>query len=98
MPRAETIDVHIDTLPYLPPLPQSVLDKRTLIREQLDAIGTGTNLKCACGKNFPVVRMYRCLYCGVWFCVTCAELHFGQTRAEYREKNPDHWGTNKRAT
>jgi hypothetical protein len=91
MLRAETTAVHIDTLPYLPPVPQDVLDKRALIRRQLDAVTGDSAIECACKRYFPAARMYRCLYCGVWFCATCAEVHFGQTRAEYREKHPDHW-------
>jgi hypothetical protein len=91
MPRAETVVVHIDTLLYLPPPPQDVLDKRMLIRRQLDAVTGGYAIECICGRHFAMTRMYRCLYCGVWFCATCAEVHFGQTRAEYREKHPDHW-------
>lgn len=32
---------------------------------------------CPCGKTLSVVRMYRCLHCGLWWCKKCAKLHFG---------------------
>jgi hypothetical protein len=31
----------------------------------------------SCGVRLYLVRAYRCLYCGVWFCRVCAQLHFG---------------------
>ena len=40
-------------------------------------------IECVCGLKFRVDEMYRCLYCGEWFCTECAEAHFGKTRAEY---------------
>ncbi|MFI3137197.1 MAG: hypothetical protein QX197_10520 [Methylococcaceae bacterium] len=34
-------------------------------------------IRCNCGKFPAWMFMYRCLYCGVWFCSDCAEHHFG---------------------
>jgi hypothetical protein len=35
-----------------------------------------------CGKTLPIWMMFRCLYCGFYFCQSCAEKHFGKTRAQ----------------
>ncbi len=39
---------------------------------------------CFCGTCAPLRWMYRCLYCGEFYCQRCAEVHFGKTRAEYQ--------------
>ncbi|MCP4700498.1 MAG: hypothetical protein GY862_27150 [Gammaproteobacteria bacterium] len=43
-------------------------------------------LTCPCDKKAPIVRMFQCLYCNVWFCKTCAEQHFGKTVAQYKQE------------
>lgn len=54
------------------------------IRESKD--NPGSVIKCGCGKKQPMRFMYRCYYCGVFFCFTCAADHFGQTRQEYYDQ------------
>lgn len=44
-------------------------------------------ISCPCSRRLALVKAYKCLYCGVWFCHSCAEEHFGKTVAEYREEN-----------
>lgn len=39
-------------------------------------------IRCGCNKLVRWIYMYRCLYCGVWYCADCAEVHFGKKRAE----------------
>lgn len=34
-------------------------------------------IRCGCNKFISWMFMYKCLYCGVWFCKDCAEQHFG---------------------
>ena len=36
-----------------------------------------------CERATGLNVMYRCLYCGIWYCEPCAEKHFGQTIAAY---------------
>jgi len=36
-----------------------------------------TTIHCNCGNVRHWTRVFRCLYCGVWFCQECAEEHFG---------------------
>ena len=45
-------------------------------------------ITCRCGRERSIMLMYQCLYCKEWYCDTCAEQHFGQTVAEYREQHP----------
>lgn len=39
-----------------------------------------------CNNRISIAFAYKCLYCNYWFCATCAELHFGKTRKEYKEE------------
>ncbi len=51
---------------------------RVIKKQESDEIPTKfTRIRCVC-NNFVIWRyMYRCLYCGIWFCEACAEEHFG---------------------
>ena len=44
------------------------------------------------GLKLPIWLAYRCLYCGFYFCQSCAESHFGKSRGqnanESKEKKP----------
>lgn len=40
-------------------------------------------MQCICGRTLPVAFLFKCLYCGIWYCQKCAEIHFGETREEY---------------
>lgn len=44
----------------------------------------GETVMCPCGKTIKVKDAYRCLYCRVYFCGTCAERHFGMSRRRYK--------------
>ncbi len=55
------------------------------LKEQcLDAANKGT-ITCSCGLKRALVMAYKCLYCGEWFCFTCAEIHFGKPVHKWRE-------------
>lgn len=61
-------------------------EKKSLLREQwTEAVDQG-KIHCACGQVRALVMAYRCLYCGAWFCVPCAEVHFGMTMRQWKEK------------
>jgi hypothetical protein len=54
------------------------------LKEQLrDAFETGAVNCPTCGTRRGIEIVYRCLYCGFWFCFECAEKHFGQTFQEH---------------
>ena len=38
---------------------------------------TNVKIRCGCLRLDKMLYMYRCLYCGIWFCKSCAEEHFG---------------------
>jgi hypothetical protein len=37
-----------------------------------------------CGKWVRIDKAYKCLYCEFWFCLTCAEIHFGKTKEQHK--------------
>lgn len=43
----------------------------------------GSKPCCPHGLRIPCWKLYRCVYCGFFFCESCAEIHFGKTRAAY---------------
>ena len=54
-------------------------ERVVLCKQWEDAVVLRT-IDCAgCQRLRAVECAYRCLYCGGWFCVSCAEIHFGQT-------------------
>lgn len=50
------------------------------------AKGEQPKVQCPCGLTAPLRFLYRCLYCGAFFCKKCAEEHFGKTREEYQRR------------
>jgi|GEM_PF-2517759 len=45
-----------------------------------------SQVKCRCGHKAPVYAMYRCYYCGEFYCEKCAPIHYGKTREEYKKE------------
>ncbi len=43
---------------------------------------------CPCGRERGLPYVYKCLYCGIYYCEPCAEAHFGKTKEQYRLENP----------
>ena len=54
--------------------------KRVLTRRQIESVRLGEYVPCPCGRKIDLSAAYKCLFCGVWFCRTCAERHFGPQR------------------
>jgi hypothetical protein len=52
-----------------------------------EAKGAQPRVTCGCGLRAPIRFLFKCLYCECFFCDKCAEVHFGETRAEYRRRN-----------
>lgn len=50
------------------------------------AQGISPMVTCECGLSAPLRFLHRCLYCGCFFCIVCAEVHFGETRDEYQAR------------
>jgi hypothetical protein len=53
--------------------------KKQLLREQYAEASNDGSIHCVCGRIRALTMAFRCLYCGVYFCRSCAEIHFGMT-------------------
>ena len=40
-------------------------------------------VECECGVSADPLELFRCLYCGIYYCAQCAERHFGASREEW---------------
>lgn len=58
-------------------------EKKKILAEQWKLAVNEGYIYCPCGQARGLVKAFRCLYCGVWFCQPCAEQHFGQTVKEW---------------
>ena len=45
--------------------------------------------RCYCGMEIYIPLVFKCLYCGEYYCQPCAEEHFGKTRAEWAKEEPE---------
>lgn len=61
-------------------------EKKKLLQDQWNEACEKGTIHCACGQIRSVLLAYRCLYCGMWLCVNCAEVHFGLTIQQWIEK------------
>ena len=65
--------------------------KRTIMRDQIQHLVTAPREQqifitcCACNHRAVVWMMYRCLYCGCFYCKECGQIHFGQRKPEIAE-------------
>lgn len=50
---------------------------RTIADQYREVKDVDARVTCPCGNELPLVEAFRCLYCEVWFCLGCAEEHFG---------------------
>jgi len=60
---------------------REILATRRTIREQLRHVMSTprqVNVPCGCGRNVELWKMFRCYYCGQFFCRECAPGHFGK--------------------
>lgn len=64
------------------------INKIDTICSQLKMAEMDGAIKCGCGTEHHVENAFRCLYCLEWYCMVCAEKHFGKTREEYRKEDP----------
>ena len=53
-----------------------------VVRKQLAQImANSTWVDCGfCESAYPLWKLYRCYYCGIWICENCAPRHFGKKR------------------
>lgn len=77
-------------------------EKRAMLRRQIQYLITAPPEQqiritcCACSQRAVVWMMYRCLYCGLFYCKSCAEIHFGQRKPTFDEDLPNYRGQARR--
>lgn len=62
-------------------------EKKKRLKDQWSTAHKNQIIQCGCGVIRHVMIAYRCLYCGEWFCMNCAEVHFGKTIKCWREEH-----------
>jgi hypothetical protein len=62
--------------------PSEIHIQRLLLKQAYDMDLTGKT-QCGCGKEVNALNSFRCVYCGQFLCVKCAEEHFGVTSEAY---------------
>ena len=65
---------------------------RKQLKYLIEDRSTWIKIFCAeCGKRAVYWMMFRCLYCGLYYCKTCAQVHFGaRLPNEYVELEEEH--------
>lgn len=63
----------------------STPEKRVQVARQLRVAMRGGAPPCGCGNKPPWWKLYRCYYCGAWYCEACAPGHFGGKRPTFVE-------------
>ena len=59
-------------------------DNRVKLEKQHKEAHADNSTDCAdCGFHRWIGYLYKCLYCGLWFCPSCAETHFGKTLSDW---------------
>jgi len=60
--------------------------RQTVVQEAQGMTIRMATVTCECGWERALVKMYKCLYCEMWMCIRCAEIHFGKTIEQYNEE------------
>lgn len=69
---SETFSVH-----ERPTTRQGVEALRERVREAAREALSGSVACAGCGVVQPLRIMFRCYFCGLWFCHVCGRVHFG---------------------
>jgi len=70
--------------------PHSVTQvQQTVDQEAQNITVRMATVTCQCGWERALVKMYKCLYCEMWMCILCAEIHFGKTIQQYNAEKKD---------
>ena len=63
---------------------KDALENLSVLRGQLEQAKRCEKFPCVkiscakCAKRVSLFMLFKCLYCGLWFCKSCAERHFGE--------------------
>lgn len=61
--------------------------QRFVEAQRKQAKGPQPSITCQCGWYQPIRFFYKCLYCKMWMCQRCAEVHFGKTVEQWHAEN-----------
>ena len=65
----------------------SLTDEKHIVFQHVELTSIGLS-RCRCGSQIdPFDTSVKCLYCAEWFCLTCAEDHFGETRQGWKDNH-----------
>ncbi len=65
-------------------MPQIPKETKDFAKQQWEqAKGTQPIVQCECGLKAPIRFLYKCLYCKMFLCENCAEIHFNKTIEEF---------------
>lgn len=82
MPERITLQGYLDV--------SKSLDETRTVHEQVTALSKGKEIECGCGfRSRSPLQLWRCFYCGAFFCWQCAEKHFGATLEEHDKKESE---------
>jgi len=64
--------------------------KAARMQRQFNQLWALSEVTCHCKATVHFMSAFRCLYCGEFFCMACAEVHFGQTQRDWmKQRHPD---------
>lgn len=71
-----------DPFIHEPPKSKEDIEKKRVIvfnqQKEIIAQGKYEQVTCPCGWKLPSRLAYRCYFCGVFLCPSCAGKHFGE--------------------
>ena len=66
---------------------KDIIEKRILLRKQNAQVYPNRKqikVTCACGRTVNIMHAYKCYFCRLWICWTCAGFHFRIRKSEIR--------------
>ncbi len=60
-----------------------------MLHKQIRAVMKGELIPCRCGCAYRLTdinRIFRCFFCGEYFCKWCAPAHFGRTGEVFEDR------------
>ncbi len=65
---------------------QEKAEIRHIVRRQVGQVLDGEKITCAgCQQDFIFLHVFRCFFCGMYFCRRCRKDHFGRASEEKPE-------------
>lgn len=55
---------------------RTIADQHRELLDSTSPLYTGPRVTCPCGKAASLQYLYRCFFCGIYWCSRCAARHF----------------------